>query len=161
MQELFAFLKRPVRQLPGFLGRVEHNQGSQYIGAHKHLRVLDAPVHMALRRKMNDPVNVILLKDPADGGGITDIRPDKRVVAASLYALQILQIARIGQLVHIDNPNLVPILPKHVMYIVRTNKTGPAGYKVCPHDFSSICLFSCDYFPIIALVFHKINHCSL
>ena len=128
MKKSLVLLIASVRILPGSSRTVEHDSRSQNIGLHEHLGIFDASVHMALRRKMNHPVNIILRKNPGNGILITDIRSDKGVVLSLLHFLQILQIPRIGQRIHVDNADLVIILLKHVMNIVGTDKPGPAGH---------------------------------
>ena len=87
MQEFLPFLKAAVRKLPGRLGAVEHHRGSQHIGLNKDLRIADTPIHMALRREVDHPVNVIFRKNPGNRLFIADIRPDKGITRPILHIL--------------------------------------------------------------------------
>ena len=118
MQEFLAFLETAVRQFPCGFRTVQHDCCAQYIGLHKHFRIFDTSVHMALCRKMHHSVNVIFRKDLADRILVTDICLDKRIVVTVLDILQILQIPRIGECIHIDDADLIPILFEHVMNVV-------------------------------------------
>ena len=63
MQKPLILLIAPIRQFPSLLRTVQHDCRAKHIGLHKHFRVADAPVHMALRRKMHYPVNLVFGKD--------------------------------------------------------------------------------------------------
>ena len=128
MKEALSLLVASVRILPGRPRTVKHNGRSQNIGLYKHLRVLDAPVHMALRRKVNHPVDFVFLENFGDGFLVADIRFDKGIILPLLHLFQIFQIPRIGQCVHVDDADLVVILFKHVMNIVGTDKSGSPGH---------------------------------
>ena len=54
---------RALREFPRFLGTSEHYTCSVYIGLDKKLRILNAPVHMALSSKVYHSVYVIFRKD--------------------------------------------------------------------------------------------------
>ena len=84
MKELLSLLKTSIRQLPGFLGTIEHHCCPQHVGLYKHFRILDASVHMALRRKMHHPVNLILRKNCSDCFLVTDVRFHECIVLSVL-----------------------------------------------------------------------------
>ena len=134
MQEFPVFLKAAVRQLPRRPGTIQHHRRAQHIGLHKHLRIPDTPVHMTLRCKMHHPVDLVSRKYRCNGLFIADIRFDKRIILLPLKFLQILQIPRIGQCVHVDDPDLFTVFAKHIMNIVGSDKTGSSRYKISPHS---------------------------
>ena len=128
MQELFTLLESAVRQLPGLLGTVQHHRRPQHIGLDKDLGIADTAVHMALGSKMHDSVDIILRKDLANRFLVTDIGLYKGIVLPVLHIFQVLQIARIGQGIHVDDAYLIVILFKHVMNVVRADESGASGY---------------------------------
>ena len=64
MEEFLALPEASVRQLPGRLRAVEHHGGAQDVSLDEHLRIPDASVHMALRREMNHPIDLVLGEYP-------------------------------------------------------------------------------------------------
>ena len=77
-------------------------QGAQHVGAREGERVADAAVHVALRREVDHPVHAVALHKGAHLLEVADVRALEHVVRARLHVLQVLQIPRVGQLVHID-----------------------------------------------------------
>ena len=118
MQKLLIWFKAAIRKLPGCLGTVQHNSGSQHIGLYKNLRMFNTAVYMTLCCEVDYSVNIVLSKHPADGFLITDICFHKGIIVSFLNILQILQIARVGQGIHIDDPDLLVIFLKHIMNII-------------------------------------------
>ena len=139
MEESFIRLVRAVRQFPCRFGTVQHNCRAEHIRLNEYFRVYDASVNMALRRKMYDSVDVVFLKNTADGIFIADVRFDKSIIFSVFNAFEIFKVARIGQGIHIDNSYFVIIFSKHIVNIIGTDKTGAARYKVSSH---SRCLLS-------------------
>ena len=84
MEELLSFLEASVFQLPCSLCGIQHDQGSQHVGLYKDLRIFDASVHMAFRRKMHHSVDVIFFENLIDLFRIADICLNKRIVISIL-----------------------------------------------------------------------------
>ena len=146
MQELLSLLEGSVGKLPCRLGAVEHHRRSKHVGLHKHLRILDAAVHMALSREMHYPVDIVLLKNLHDGFLVADIRLHKSVILPVLDIFQILQVARIGQLVHVDDADLIVIFAEHVVDIIAPDESRAASYQISSHtDFVPPMKFSFSY----------------
>lgn len=82
---------------------------------------------MALGRQMHHGVRLVSGKDPIQFGAVADIDLLKRVTIAVGYLCQGFQVARIGQLVEVDNDVLG--VTNDVANNSRTDKTGTAGYK--------------------------------
>ena len=153
MQELLPLFKAAVRKLPCRSGTVQHHSRTQYIGLHKDLRVTDASVHMALRRKMHHPVNLIFLKNAGNRFLVADVRLYKGIIGPVLDIFQILQISRIGQQIHIDDTYLIAVFTKHVMNIIGTDKAGASCHEISSHFFTpshSICSYQTYPFLSIA-----------
>src|SRR5699024_10496940 len=63
-----------------------------------------------------------------------------------LDIFQILQVARIGQLVHVDDTDLVVIFAEHVMDIIAPDESRAASYQISSHtDFVPPMKFSFSY----------------
>ena len=92
---------------------------------------------MALSCEMYDAVDIIFLKDLVDCFRITDISFYKCIIGAILDILKILEIARICQLVDIDNTDLIAVFFEHIMNIIRADETGAACDDICSHIFTS------------------------
>ena len=88
---------------------------------------------MALRRKMYHPVNLIFRKNPSDGLPVRNICFYKCIIITSLNFRQILKIPRICQHVYIDNANLIPVFAKHIMDIIRADKTSSSRHQIRSH----------------------------
>ena len=133
MKEFLSFLEAAVLQLPGCLCAVQHNRRSQYIGANKNLRILDTTVNMGLCCKMYNTVNLILRKDLCDRCTVADICFYKCIIISILDIFQILKVSGIGQLINVDNANLIIIFFEHVMNVIRADKAGTTGHKIGSH----------------------------
>ena len=81
---------------------------------------------MAFCRKMYDTINFIFLKNLMNRFRITNIRFHKGIILSVFYGFQIFQISCIGQFIYIDNTNFISILFKHIMNIIRSDKSCPA-----------------------------------
>ena len=159
MQELLTFLEAAVRKLPGCLGTVQHNCRTQYIGLYEDLRVTDTSVHMAFRCKMYHTVDIVLCEDLADGFFVTDICLDEGVVVTLFHILQILEVACIGQGIHVDDADLVVIFLKHVVNVVGTDETGSSCYQISFHFFSVLCMAHILCYRL-GIFYHKITRIS-
>ena len=72
----------------------------------------------------------------ADGFLVADICLHESVIITLLHILEILQVSRIGQGIHINDTDLVIVFFEHVMNVVGTDKTGTACYQISSHFFS-------------------------
>ena len=133
---------------PVFLGRLEQSQRSNDVGLGKSKRILDAPVHVALRRKMNDTVHLILLQSLRNFLKITDIALHKHIVLAILYVFKVGQIASVSQLVIVDN--LCPRILLHEQPDgVGTNKPRSPCNHYCFHILPLIFILQRKYLAIV------------
>ena len=90
---------------------------------------------MALRREVHHPVDIVFIKDLHNGFTVADIRPDKGIVFSVLNISEIFQISRVGQLIHINDTDLVIIFLKHVVNVIGSDKSCSACHQVCSHIF--------------------------
>ena len=96
---------------------------------------------MALRRKMYYPVNIVFCKNFCDSFLVADIGLYKGIIFSVFNILQIFQISRISQGIHIDNPNGVTVLAEHIMNVVGADKTGTACYQICSHIIPPVFIY--------------------
>ena len=138
VKEFLTLLEGAIRQLPGILCSVQHVQCSENICLNKNIRILDAAVHMALSCEMNNAVYIVLLEDLDHLLSVTDISFDKGIILFIFDILQILQIARVGQAVHVDDADSVAVFLEHIMNIVRPDKAGATGNQISFHFFPPV-----------------------
>ena len=133
MEEFLSLLKGSVLLLPGRLRAVEHHRRAKHVGLHEDLGIFNASVHMALRREMHHPVDVVFREDLLNRFLIADVGADEGVVIPSLHVLQVFQISRIGQGVHVDDADFVPVFLKHIVNIIGADEAGAARYQIGSH----------------------------
>ena len=109
---------------------VEQHARADDIRLQKNLRIFDGAVDMRLRRKVDDNVRLLLLKDAVDSLTICDVRADELEVLLLHRRLERLEVARIRQLVHADDV-VCRMLLEHVVDEVRANETGTTSHKNC------------------------------
>ena len=126
LHELYAILVLVVAHGPGVFRNIQKVDGAQNIGLDENLRIGNGTVHMAFRGKVHHVINVVLVKQALDRLFVTDIRLNKDIIRVAFHALQVFQIAGIGQLVHVDDLN-VAVLVQHIDHEVRADKAGAAG----------------------------------
>ena len=81
---------------------------------------------MTLCCQMNNAIHFLLLHQRINRVKVADIGLYKTIIRLILYVLQVGQITRISQLVHIDNAILWILVDKK-SYHMATNKSGTAG----------------------------------
>ena len=161
MQEFMIRLECTVFQLPGCFCCVQHHQCSKHVCLYKHFRILDASVHMALRRKMNHSLDIIFFEQCVDRLTVTDICLYKGIIRSVFNVFQVLKISRISQFVYINNLNFVTIFFEHIMDIVGADKSRSSGYQVSTHFNSSVLPFfgyCLVYYSIIAMKKQRSKH---
>ena len=119
---------RPVRKTPGLLRAVQHIRRAEHIGPDKQLRLQNGTVHVGLRGKMHDDVDVILREHPADRVLVADIRLHKGVVRQIFHRSQIFRIAGVCQRIHVDDPDIVSVGPEHMVDEVTADKAAASRH---------------------------------
>src|SRR3569623_2065041 len=105
--------------------RFEETISADEVGLNELGRPVDGTVHMGLRRKMHDRVRLIMSKLSFDRRAIADIHPLEVITRAGRLVQQGFQIARVGELVHVDDGGVARVdkLADHP----GTDKSGAAG----------------------------------
>ena len=88
---------------------------------------------MALGGKVDDKIRIILRHQFADQRAVADVALNEDVTLVVHNALEVLQIAGIGQLIKIHDADIL-ILVQHVVYEVGSDEAGAAGDKIGFHD---------------------------
>ena len=109
-----------------FAAGVHHGLGAQNVGLEEYARILDAAVHMALRRKVDHDIGVLLLKQPEHRFPIADIGLDEPEIGLVHHALQRGEVARVGQFVQADDA-VIRMGIQHMENEVAADKPGAAG----------------------------------
>ena len=107
---------------------VHHRGRADDIGLQEDTRILDGPVHMALRREIDHDVRRLPLKQLVDQLPVADVPQHKPEVRVVHDPLQGGQVPGVGQLVQADNP-IVRILLQHVKNEIGSDKSGAAGHN--------------------------------
>ena len=89
--------------LPIEFGSLKERQCTHHIGAGKGEGVLDATVYMALCSQVDDTIDLLLLHEFIKSLEVADIHLDKLIVGLVLDILQVGQVARVGQLIDVDD----------------------------------------------------------
>ena len=108
------------------LKAVEQIHRAQNVCTHKGQWILDGTVHMTLGRQVNDSFRLVFIKQRINGCSIYNIHALKHIVRCILDIAQVLEIAGIGQHIHIDDAVLAVFVYKQAND-VRANKSGTAG----------------------------------
>jgi len=105
-----AVVARTVSAGPGGPGYVEQGKGAHDVGTNKGLRSQNRPVYMTLGRKVDNSINLVVLKKALDKGAVADITLNKDIAGvgtgakAGLDVGEAFGVARIGEEVQVDDP---------------------------------------------------------
>ena len=88
--------------------------------------IFDASVHVALCRQVDDAVHVFFLHQAVESVEVADVHLHELVVRTVLDVLQVCQIARIRQLVQVDDAILRILVHEQANHMA-ADETGTAG----------------------------------
>lgn len=89
--------------LPIQLGSLQQRERAHHIRLGKRERILDTPIHMTFSRQVDDAVNLLILHQLVERIEVADVHLHKLIVRFVLHILQVGEVARISQLVQIDD----------------------------------------------------------
>src|SRR6187402_503677 len=115
----------PLQRVVVRSGRGEHNEGAVDIGLQKGFRAKDRTVYMALRSEMNDGAWLVLVQKLLNQGQVADISVYKDMPRIVRHGSEIPQVARVSQLVEINDATVS--LREPMENIVRSDESGTAG----------------------------------
>ena len=114
------------KRLPVKLGCLQQGKGSHDVCTRKSERILDAAIHMAFGRQVDNTVHMVLLHQFANLLEIADVRLDKRIVRLIFDVFQVCQVSGVGQFVQVDDPIIRIFVYKQPHYM-RSDESGSAG----------------------------------
>ena len=123
-------------RFPIFLGGLQQSERAHHVGAREREGILDAAVHMALGRKMDDAVYPVVADDAAHQLQVGDVALDERIVRPVFDVLEVCQVAGVGQFVKVDDVIFGIFFDKETHY-VRSDESGASGDKYITH-FTSL-----------------------
>ena len=103
MVETERVFLRAFESAPVFQRRVEQAEGAHHIGFHESAGAVDRAVDMAFGRQVHDPVDLLFAQQAQHQLAVEDIAFHQPVVRRIVDGLEAFRIARIGQLVEIDD----------------------------------------------------------
>ena len=95
---------------------------------------------MALGGKVDDVVEIVLCKQALHQLLVADVALHEHMAGVALHVLQVFQIARVGQLIQIDQQDL-RVFFEHIVHKVGTDKTGTAGDQIGFHRSVSLFIY--------------------
>ena len=138
---IFVLFQRPIHLICTHLQKPlntaisrcsEQRVHTQCIGLHKLLGTHNTPIHMALRSKIHHQINPLhqIIHQP----GIANISPHKFISGTVRNIYQIVQIARVRQLIQIDNA-IIAIRIENISHKMAANKPGASCNEHCLQIF--------------------------
>ena len=112
--------------LPERLRGLQHRQGADDIGPGEGEGILDGTVHVGFGRQVDDAVHPVVGDDPQHRLEIADIGLDEEVVGPVLDVPEVREIARVGELVQVDDP-VLRVFVHEQPHDVAADETGSAG----------------------------------
>ena len=109
-----------------FQGCLKQNICAFNIGFYKWRRIHNRPVDMAFCGKMDEGVYLVLGNGRIDKLAVTDVSVGKDIVRVFLDFLQVFQVSRIGQLIHVDD-GVLRVLLEPVEDEVASDESRPTG----------------------------------
>ncbi len=119
---LVAFRQR----FPVELGGLEHRERTHDVGLGEGERILNRAIYVALSSQVDDAGDLLFLHQLVDRLEVADISPHEAIVRTVLDVLEVSQVARIGQLIHVDDA-VVRILVYKQAHNMAPDKSGSAG----------------------------------
>ena len=102
---------------------LKHTQCAEHIGAGEGERVFDGTVHVALRCKVDDSVNFLVLHQFKHGIKVANIHSDKLVVRFVFHILEVFKVSGIGQFVEVYDLVVRVFVHKQTDYVA-ADETG-------------------------------------
>ena len=115
---------------PVQLRSLQQAQRTHHIGTCEGERVLDRTVHVALCCQVDDAVYLFFLHQAVESLEVADVHLHELVVRTVLDVLQVCQIARIRQLVQVDDAILRILVHEQANHMA-ADETGTAGDDYC------------------------------
>ena len=105
---------------------LEQGERSHHVRLREGERVLDGAVHVAFCSQVNDAVDLFILHELVESVEVADVHLHELVVRLALDILQVREVARIGQLVEVDNLVFRILIDKEAHHVA-ANEACAAG----------------------------------
>ena len=105
---------------------LEQGERSHHVRLREGERVLDGTVHVAFGGQVNDAVDLFILHELVERVEVADVHLHELVVRLALDILQVREVARIGQLVEVDNLVFRILIDKEAHHVA-ANEACAAG----------------------------------
>ena len=128
------------QRFPVKLRGLEQAERAHHVRLREGERVLDGAVHMAFCRQVNDAVDQFVLHELVERIEVADVHLHELVVRLALDVLEVREVARVGELVEVDNL-VIRVLVHEQAHHVATNKACTAGNYDILHK-KSPCAFN-------------------
>ena len=105
---------------------LEQGERSHHVRLREGERILDGTVHVAFCSQVNDAVDLLVLHELVESVEVADVHLHELVVRLALDILQVREVARIGQLVEVDNLVFRILIDKEAHHVA-ANEACAAG----------------------------------
>jgi len=113
---------------------LEQAKRAHHVRLRKGERVLDGAVHVAFCRQVDDTVDMFVMHELVEGVEVADVHLYELVVRLALDVLEVREVARIGQLVEVDNLVFRVLVHEQANHVA-TNEACAAGNDDILHSF--------------------------
>ena len=125
---------------PTLLGSLEQRQRADHVCMRKGERVFYRAVNMALGGKVDYAVDAVFRHKALHCPVVANVGLDEHVVLLALYVLEVGKVARIRQLVHVDDA-VLGVLVHEQAHHVRADEARPARYHYVTLEIHCLSLF--------------------
>jgi len=115
-----------------FADRLQQHVSAIDVRLDESVRLRQRAVHVRLRGKVDDGVDVVPRDRVAHRGSVADVPLHKRKALVAPHVLQVDQVAGIGEFV-VDGHAVVRVLAQHIVHIVGADEPGPASDHQVAH----------------------------
>lgn len=116
------------QRFPILLCGLQQSQSAHNIGARERERILDAPVHVAFSRQVDDAVYVVVADDAAHQLQVSDVALDERVVRTVLDVLEVGKVAGVSEEIEVIDV-IIRMFGDEQTHHMAADKPGAPGDK--------------------------------
>ena len=127
MQEAEGRLGLGIQRAPVAAHGFEQAEGADHVGLDEVLGAMDGAVHMALGREVDHGARPVLGQQAGQDFAIADVGLHEDMARIALQALQALEVARVGELVHVEHRLIAGSQP--VQHEIGADEAGAACDK--------------------------------
>ena len=121
------------QRLPIQFCSLQQRQSTHHVGLGEGERVFDGAVNVALSGEVDDAVDLLVLHQLVERIKVADVHPDKLVVGLVLNVFEVGEIARIRQLIEVDDVVLGVLVHKQAHYVASNKACTTSNYNCTFH----------------------------